>query len=252
MRRMVYSGRTRPIALSTVIAFVVQLLALPVYADEPATMRAQATTRATVENTQIAIRGGIVTITYDLVASEVQRALDVSLEVSTDGGQTFDLQPRSMSGDVGRAVPPGRGKQIVWESGKDVENLQTSQFRFRVVITVEQGPASPTGPGVQPAPPPVSAQVPQGSGGNRMFWPGLGLFAAGGALAGLAAAGTLRKKTEFVGFYELAPNKPIMYGGIGVAATGLLLLLLGRRGGGNSASVAPIPAGVMLYRTTRF
>lgn len=261
MRLRVTSARTRVIAWSTAASLVAQLLAVPAYASEPAAVQV-APGRATAENMQIAFSAGVVTITYDLVAPETQGTLDVTLEVSTNGGQTYDVQPRSMSGDVGRAVSAGPGKRVVWEAGKDVESLQTDQFRFRVVIQVvmrsENPPATPpaeSSPGVQlptVTPPSVSPQGRQASTGNRLLWPGLALFGAGGALAGLASAGSLRSKTEYVGFYELTPNRPALYGGIGVAATGLVLLLLGRRGPSNAVLIVPRPGGVTLSRSVEF
>ena len=266
MRRTPYRKSTRAVAASTVAVLCAQLLTPPVYASEPdAAMTQVASNQANAQITEISFNRGIVTISYDLSAPEARGTLDATLEVSINGGQTYDVQPRSMSGDVGPAVSPGRSKRIVWEAGKDVESLQTDQFRFRIVIRVvmrseEPATAPPadsaqTRPGVQPptvTPPAISTPARQASKGNRLLWPGLGMFGAGGVLATLAGAGPLRKRTNYRDYYELTPNKPAVFGGAGVAATGLLLLLLGSRGPSNTALVVPIPGGVMLYRATRF
>jgi hypothetical protein len=214
---------------------------------------------------QVAFSRGVVTISYDLTPFDGPGEFDVTLEVSTNAGQTYDVQPRSLSGDIGRAVSSGRGKRVVWEAGKDVENLQTDQFRFRIVIQVvirsdnpvaAPPPESPqTRPGVQPplaAPPPISTPVRQVPTGNRFLWPALAMLGAGGALAAVAGGGALRRKDVYPTFYELTPNKPVVYGGIGVAAAGLFLLFLGRGGASNTVSVVPLPGGVMLYRATTF
>ena len=85
--------------------------------------------------------GGVVRIFFDLTADNPQQTIEVTLLVSQDGGQTFELTAVSMSGDVGGAVPPGLGKRIVWESARDVERLDTDQLRFRIVVNVRTVPA---------------------------------------------------------------------------------------------------------------
>ena len=244
---------TRTTAAYTALVFVANLLALPIYASEPVAVAGQAgTSPADVENTQIAVRGGVVTITYDLITSDANGTFKVRLDVSTNGGQTYDVQPRSTSGDVGPVVAAGRGKRIVWEAGKDVESLQTSQFRFRVVIEVDTRPGVETASPSSQTTPGIAPSLPKSAGGNRLMWPGLMIFGAGGALAATAAAGPLRKRQVYPDFYELTPNTPVIFGAIGVAGAGVLLMLLGRRGAPNTALIVPIPGGVMLYRTATF
>jgi hypothetical protein len=85
--------------------------------------------------------GEVVTVSYDLLSDDPQAVFLVSLVVSRDEGKTFDLKPKSVSGDVGSGVRPGSGKKIVWQAGKDVENLQMDLFRFNVVT--EAGTAVP-------------------------------------------------------------------------------------------------------------
>jgi len=117
----VTSPLTRTVALYTTVALVAHVVAVPADAGEQTAMTTQAdSARTTVEDIQGAFSGGVVTITYDLTGFEGQSAFDVVLEVSTNGGQTYDVQPRSMNGNVGRPVSAGRGKQIVWEFAKDV------------------------------------------------------------------------------------------------------------------------------------
>jgi hypothetical protein len=88
------------------------------------------------ENVQFQVgEGGIVRIFYDLVADNPQGLLGVRLVVSVDSGQTFDLVPSRVSGDVGAAIVPGPGKQIRWESLRDVERLDVDRIRVRLLIT---------------------------------------------------------------------------------------------------------------------
>jgi hypothetical protein len=248
-----------------VVALLVRAAALPVFAGEPGRAAQTPAAAAAAENVQASFSGGVATITYDLAARDGAATFDVTLEVSTNGGQTYDAQPRAASGDVGRAVPAGRGKRIVWEFAKDVESLQINQFRFRVVSRVEpqagaiastsERPSEPL-PGVQlpPATPLTSAATRPQSRGNRLLWPGIALFGAGGAVAALAGAGPLRTRTNYPTYYELKPSKPAMYGGIGIGAAGLVLMLVGRSrtSSASTAFVVPTPGGIVVYRVTAF
>ncbi|MFC1650326.1 DUF5916 domain-containing protein [Candidatus Latescibacterota bacterium] len=68
---------------------------------------------------------------------------DISVEVSLDGGGTFDLKPGALSGDVGNNVSPGRSKRIVWDALKDIDSLP-DDFIARVVTgTATTGTVSP-------------------------------------------------------------------------------------------------------------
>lgn len=265
MKDLPVSPWIRAVAASTTVALFMQLLAVPLRASESSPAAAQvAPARATAENVQVAFNRGVVTIAYDLVSPEGQSTFDVTLEVSTNGGQTYDVDPRSMSGDIGPSVSTGRSKRVVWEASKDVENLQADQFRFRVVIRITTGsdvaavppPSAPqTQPGVTPpasTPGMLPGRAPRRSTGSKLFWPGVGASGAGIALAALAAAGPQRKRTDFPTYYELTPNTPVVAGGVSLAAAGVLMILLGRRGAHRVAAVEPIPGGVMLSRSMTF
>jgi hypothetical protein len=249
----------RSIAACVTVALIAQAAALPLQAASQGSLPGQPPPRTTaLENLQTTFSDGVVTITYDLPASDEPTSFEVSLEVSTNGGQSYDVQPRSMSGDIGRPVSAGRGKRIVWAFAKDIENLQTKQFRFRVVIRIEaragtSSPASaaPAGELLGGQFPPLTSTRPP-AGGNRLLWPGLGMFGAGSAITILAGAGPLRNKTDYPTYYELTPRKPAMYGGIGLAAAGLGLVLLGRRGASRQTVIVPIPGGLMVTRVAEF
>jgi hypothetical protein len=250
------------VAVCTAGALLLRAAAVPVYADAAASA-VQATAVPAAENVQTSFGGGVATITYDLIAFEGATTFDVTLEVSTNGGQTYDAQPRATSGDVGRSVPAGRGKRIVWEFAKDVESLQISQFRFRVVSraepqsggvasTPQRAPEPLAGVQLPPATPTASVTARRQTGGNRLLWPGMAMFGGGGALAALAGAGPLRTRTDYPTYYELKPSKPAMYGGIGIGAAGLVMMLVGRSRASSAAIVVPTPGGIMLYRVTVF
>lgn len=84
--------------------------------------------------------GGVIKIVYDLDAAA--STWEVALEVSLDGGSTFDVQPKSISGAVG-TVPAGRDRSITWDSGKDVELLQVDRVRARIVARPKVPPPPP-------------------------------------------------------------------------------------------------------------
>lgn len=73
----------------------------------------------------------LIDITYDVSVSGLSSVL-VSLEISSDGGVTWQVPVSSAVGDVGSAVVPGTGKAIVWNAKADWPGNYTSQMRFRV------------------------------------------------------------------------------------------------------------------------
>ena len=66
-----------------------------------------------ISNFTAAVSGGQVDITYDLTDAE-NNPCDVKLLISANGGQTYLSKAGTITGDVGAAVTPGTGKQIVW------------------------------------------------------------------------------------------------------------------------------------------
>jgi hypothetical protein len=79
--------------------------------------------------------GGVVRVFYDIVAANPQQVVSVRLLASQDGGKTFDITAKSVSGDAGAAVLPGPAKQITWEAARDVERLDAALLRFQIVVT---------------------------------------------------------------------------------------------------------------------
>lgn len=112
-----------------------------------------------VVNTQLTREGDRLVLEYDLVGDA--EAYAVELELSTNGGQTFEPLPETVAGAVGDEIPAGQGKQIVWAATDDFpEGLLGSENRLRVSV-------EPTG-------------------GNSLYWV-LGSTLAAGASATAAA-----------------------------------------------------------------
>ena len=71
--------------------------------------------------------GKTIHVTYDL-----DKAADISLFVSMDGGGTYSELHR-VSGDVGKTVGPGH-KLIVWDVLSEVEGLESDNIVFKVRV----------------------------------------------------------------------------------------------------------------------
>jgi len=77
---------------------------------------------------------GQVRITYD-VADADGDLVTVRLTCSSNGGQTFDLLPVSMTGAVNTPVTPGLNKQIVWDAARDYPGRYWGQVVAKVYAT---------------------------------------------------------------------------------------------------------------------
>ena len=130
---------------------------------------------------------GVVRVVYDLRGVSAT-TFAVSLEASDDGGQTYTVRPRALTGDVGEHVSPGAEKTIVWDSAKDVEDLQADRYVFRVRVSaigpnaVVASPPPATPGGAARGSPPGGATTSGKKGG-----PGKGAII--GIVGGAAAAG---------------------------------------------------------------
>jgi formylglycine-generating enzyme required for sulfatase activity len=112
----------KPLFLSVALLFLASSGTLPATPGAPVVSNLAAQQRAGTQ---------LVDIVYDL-ASEFE-GLAVSLEISSDGGDTWTVPASSVSGDVGWGVSPGAGKAIVWDAGTDWPGQVSDRMRFRVV-----------------------------------------------------------------------------------------------------------------------
>jgi len=84
--------------------------------------------------------GTEVVVTYDLVSPE--GPAEIRLIVSDDAGASFDIVPHPVAGDVGDAIAPGVGKQIVWDIGTDRPNMAMPDARLRVLALDDAPPST--------------------------------------------------------------------------------------------------------------
>jgi hypothetical protein len=132
--------------------------------------------------------GGVVRVVYDLRGVS-GTAFAVSLEASDDGGQTFSVRARALTGDVGPRVSPGAEKTIVWDSTKDVDDLQVDRYVFRVRVSAAGPSAAVASPAAAATPPSGRGASGAGSGAAAPKKGGLGKGALIAILGGGAAAG---------------------------------------------------------------
>ncbi len=71
--------------------------------------------------------GKNIEVTYDL-----DKASDVSLSVSTDGGKTYSQPLVHVSGNVGKGVASGSNKKIIWDVLSERESLIYGSVVFKV------------------------------------------------------------------------------------------------------------------------
>ena len=84
---------------------------------------------ATASDTDVVVR-------YDLrPAADPTLTFTIGIEASLDGGRTFALHPRHISGDVGANIRAGTGKRITWEATKETQILRLDRVSFRVIAT---------------------------------------------------------------------------------------------------------------------
>ncbi|MDF1553480.1 MAG: hypothetical protein P1P84_10485 [Deferrisomatales bacterium] len=96
---------------------------------------------ATASIREMAQQGDRVTVRYDLAAAG---PMTVRLVGSSDGGHTFAMRLRSVSGDVGTGVAPGPGKVIHWDTRGDYpEGIEHLDVVLDLVVEA-RAPDAPT------------------------------------------------------------------------------------------------------------
>ena len=92
---------------------------------------AQAPTVENVRFTQRTDGSFIVDVYYD-VSDPDDDSVDVILEASDNFGKNYFLPCWSITGDVGRGIPTGTSKHIIWDFFTDNPNVSGDGFRLRV------------------------------------------------------------------------------------------------------------------------
>lgn len=76
---------------------------------------------------------GKVEINYDLEDDD-NDLLAIAIEISSDGGATYDVtfSESSLIGDVGNNMITGKNKQIIWDATVDQPNVNSASYRIRL------------------------------------------------------------------------------------------------------------------------
>lgn len=91
-----------------------------------------------VRNVTASRADSLVTVTYDLFG-EVGKEYQVTLLISASGGETFDYEPKAVSGDVGKKMTPGTGKQIRWRYLEDFPEGLQRDIKYKVQVQEKNG-----------------------------------------------------------------------------------------------------------------
>jgi len=92
-----------------------------------------------VKNVKFRQSGDKIIIQYDL-DGQAKKNYKVSLALSNNGGQSFRIEPKALTGDVGKKVRPGKNKEIIWEMTSDYPlGIEGGQFVFAVDAELKKG-----------------------------------------------------------------------------------------------------------------
>lgn len=88
-----------------------------------------------IDNLRIKTFEDKVNVVYNLTHEKSGQLFDVTLLCSSNGGQSFDVPVKTVSGDCGKNITGGKDKIIVWDVLNDQKSLKGDQYVFKVVAT---------------------------------------------------------------------------------------------------------------------
>lgn len=84
-----------------------------------------------ISNVSASQNAGAKTVAIDYDLSDANNS-SVQIEISADGGSTWNVATSSATGAVGSGVTPGTGKSISWNAGADFNGQYNMQMKVRV------------------------------------------------------------------------------------------------------------------------
>lgn len=87
-----------------------------------------------VTHMKVTQEGDNVVITYDISRNKPEQTFDIKVECSTDSGNTFSINPKSLTGDL-KGIKAGTAKRIVWDVLSERQELAGDQFVFQITAT---------------------------------------------------------------------------------------------------------------------
>ena len=92
-----------------------------------------------VENVTFEQIGEKIVVRYDLTG-QTDKVYKVSLLLSDNSGISYSIEPKTLSGNVGKGITPGKNKYIVWDYTKDFpDGLEGDRFVFAVDAELQSG-----------------------------------------------------------------------------------------------------------------
>jgi len=77
-------------------------------------------------------------IFYDLTQEKTGQQFDIKVLCSDNGGTTFDIPLKTVSGDIGKGITGGKNNVIVWDVLADRKNFKGNDFVFKITATPYQ------------------------------------------------------------------------------------------------------------------
>lgn len=93
-----------------------------------------------VSNIRASQRDGtkLVDILYDVEDAENDK-LTIRIEISSDGGNRYNVPARTFEGAVGGNIDPGKNKKITWNAGLDWDGEFSDKMRVRITASDGKG-----------------------------------------------------------------------------------------------------------------
>lgn len=93
-----------------------------------------------VSNVRASQRDGtkLVDILYDVEDAENDK-LTIRIEISSDGGERYNVPAQTFEGALGSNVIPGKDKKIIWNAGRDWDGEFSDKMRIRITASDGKG-----------------------------------------------------------------------------------------------------------------
>ncbi|MGM0505438.1 MAG: hypothetical protein ACQESQ_12500, partial [Bacteroidota bacterium] len=86
-----------------------------------------------IENFRIRKLNDKLNIFYDLTQEKTGQQFDIKVLCSDNGGTTFDIPLKTVSGDIGKGITGGKNNVIVWDVLADRKNFKGNDFVFKIM-----------------------------------------------------------------------------------------------------------------------
>lgn len=85
-----------------------------------------------IEHVVTELAGSNIHIFYDLTNVDANQPVFIQVFLSTNGGLSYGEVLKSVSGDVGMVMGPGKNRKIIWDVFSEVDELVSESVKFKV------------------------------------------------------------------------------------------------------------------------